>query len=72
MNSIPTHCAQCGARLHTHNITGWCSECKLIARNERLSGQPADTGAPVTHAEAVANVTAILGGCIVYTTEATT
>lgn len=63
---IPTDCAGCAAPLHRHNLTRLCSECKLIARNRRLSGQPADTANPVTPAEAIANVTTILGGRIIH------
>ncbi|BBY01041.1 hypothetical protein [Mycobacterium seoulense] len=63
---IPTQCVGCGAPLHAHNLTKLCAECKLIARNRRLSGQPADTANPVTHTEAVANVTTVLGGRIIH------
>ncbi len=55
-------CRECDAPLSLHNITGRCAECKLIARNARLSGQPADFTAAVTPDEAIRNVTAILGG----------
>ncbi len=63
---IPTHCAGCNAPLHAHNLTRLCAECKLIARNRRLSGQPTDTADPVTHDQALANITAILGGRIIH------
>lgn len=43
--------------------------CKLIARNERLSGQPADTAEPVSHTDAIGNVTAVLGGRPITTTK---
>ncbi len=63
---IPTQCAGCNAPLHPHNITRLCAECKLIARNRRLSRQPADTAEPVTHTPAIANIIAILGGRIIH------
>ncbi len=63
---IPTHCAGCNAELHAHNITRLCCECKLIARNRRLTGAPADTAEPVTPTEAIANIIAILGGRIIH------
>jgi hypothetical protein len=61
---IPTECAGCGAELQPHNITALCAECKLIARNARMSGKtpPADT---VTPAEALTNAAAVLGGRII-------
>ncbi len=32
------HCEGCGMRLlNQHDLTNWCAECKLIARNERLA-----------------------------------
>jgi hypothetical protein len=62
---IPIHCTECAAPLHAHNLTGSCAECKLIARNQHPSGEPADTGDPVTHAEAIANIEAVLGGRII-------
>ena len=65
---IPTECKNCAAPLGPHNITGWCAECKLIARNERLSGQPADTVEPVILADAIQHVVAILGGRIISDT----
>jgi hypothetical protein len=68
---IPTECTGCAAPLHRHNLTRLCAECKLIARNRRLSGQPADTADPVTYAEAIATVAAVLGAHIIYTCEAT-
>ena len=62
----PTECAGCAAPLHRHNLTGLCAECKLVARNRRLTGQPADTAAePVTYDEAITNITRILGGRII-------
>jgi hypothetical protein len=54
------HCELCGALLHCHNITSRCAECKLIARNARMSGQPADFTVHVTASEAVDNVLAAL------------
>jgi hypothetical protein len=66
MTHIATDCTGCTAPLHTHNITGLCAECKLCARNERLSGKPADTADPVNRAEAIANITAVLGGRIIH------
>jgi hypothetical protein len=32
-------CELCDAILNPHNITGLCSECKLIARNAKQSGE---------------------------------
>jgi hypothetical protein len=63
---IPVECAGCDATLHAHNLTRLCAECKLIACNRRITGQPADIADPVAHDEAVANVTKILGGRIIY------
>jgi hypothetical protein len=35
---IPTECTICSAELlNAHELTGLCLECKLIARNERLT-----------------------------------
>ena len=67
---IPTECAGCGAKVGRHNITRLCSECKLIARNRRLSAQPADTADPVTYGQAIDNITSGLGGRIIHTSEA--
>ena len=61
----PRYCAGCNAALNPHNITRLCAECKLVARNRRLTGQPVDTTEPVSHREAIAAVTAILGGRII-------
>jgi hypothetical protein len=61
---IPTECVGCSAPLRAHNITRLCAECKLVARNRRLAGQPADTANPVTYDDAIANITRILGGRI--------
>lgn len=58
---IATRCRQCGAELTAHNITSLCHECKLIARNARMSGRPADYGEPVTKVEAIDNIFDILG-----------
>jgi hypothetical protein len=58
---IPTECENCAAPLDRHNITGLCTECKLIARNARLSGR-SEHGEPVSLAQALENVAAILGG----------
>jgi hypothetical protein len=63
---IPNQCAGCAAQLHAHNLTRLCAECKLVARNRRLSGQPADTTASVTPEQAVATITAVLGGRIIH------
>jgi hypothetical protein len=52
-------CRDCGAPLSVHNITGLCRECRLIATNERLGQQP-DPAAPVSYADAIANITAVL------------
>jgi hypothetical protein len=57
---IPIHCTECAAPLHAHNLTGLCAECKLIARNERLSGKAANTD-QVTEAQAIANIAEALG-----------
>ena len=62
---IPTQCVGCGAPLHAHNLTRLCAECKLIARNRRLTGAPPDTTDPVTYQQAVATITAVLGGRII-------
>jgi hypothetical protein len=37
---------------------GLCAECKLIARNRRLSGQPVEVAEPITQADALANLAA--------------
>jgi hypothetical protein len=67
---ISTECVRCGAALHCHNLTRLCAECKLVARNRRLTGQPADTADPVAYHDAIANITTVLGGRIISTTEA--
>jgi hypothetical protein len=67
-SGIATECTQCGAPLQPHNLTGLCAECKLIARNRRLSGRPADVSDPVTKADAIANATAVLGVIFKYET----
>jgi hypothetical protein len=69
--AIPAACAGCAAPLGPHNITGLCAECKLIARNDRLSGQPADTAAPVTYDQARTNLAAILGARFLSHTDPT-
>jgi hypothetical protein len=61
----PTKCAGCAAPLHPHNLTRLCAECKLLARNRRLTVQPTDTTNPVTHDQAIATISAILGGRII-------
>jgi hypothetical protein len=66
---IPTHCAGCGAPLHAHNLTRLCSECKLIGRNRRLSGRPADTTDPVSYQEAINTITTVLGARVISTGE---
>jgi hypothetical protein len=66
MTGIPTECVACGAGLHPHNLTRLCSECKLIARNRRLTGQPADTTDPVPHGRAITTVLTVLGGRIIH------
>ena len=64
---IPNQCAGCATELHAHNLTRLCAECKLVARNHRLSGQPADTTASVTPEQAgIAALTAVLGGRIIH------
>jgi hypothetical protein len=67
---IRTECASCGTRLHAHNVTGLCAECKLIARRRRL-GQPTDTSDPVSHEDALTNLTTILRATIIATGVAT-
>lgn len=62
MTGVPTTCQVCDAPLAPRNITGLCAECKLVARNERLSGQPADTAEPAILADAIQHVAAFLGG----------
>jgi len=37
-------CEICAAPLGAHNITRLCAECKLVARNRRLSPTYDDTG----------------------------
>ena len=49
---IPTECVGCGAPLHPHNLTRLCAECKLVARNQRLTGQPVGISESVTEAQA--------------------
>ena len=66
---IPTECAGCGAPLHCHNLTRLCAECKLVARNRRLTGQPADTTNLVTYRQAITNVATVLGGRVIHTGE---
>lgn len=53
-------CANCGETLDRHNVTARCRECKLINRNERITGT---TGSrePVILADAIALVMAELG-----------
>ena len=58
---IPTECVGCGAPLHPHNLTRLCAECKLVARNQRLTGQPVGISEPITEAQALANVAEALG-----------
>jgi hypothetical protein len=65
-SGIATECTQCGASLEPHNLTGLCAQCKLIARNRRLSDRPADVSDPVTKADAIADVTVVLGGRIIW------
>ena len=64
--AIPAMCAGCAAPLHAHNLTRLCSECKLIARNRRLTGQPTDTADPVTPDQAIANAAAVLGARTIH------
>jgi hypothetical protein len=65
---IPTECAGCATPLHPHNLTALCAECKLVARNRRLSRHPADLSDPVTLADAITNATKVLGAHIINTT----
>ena len=58
---IPTECVGCSAPLHPHNLTRLCAECKLVARNQRLTGQPVGISESVTEAPALANVAEALG-----------
>jgi hypothetical protein len=66
-----TECADCGAKLKAHNVTGLCAECKLIARNRRLTGQPADISDPVSYDDAILNLATILGVRTIWTGAAT-
>lgn len=68
---IRTECAGCGARLHANNLTGLCAECKLIARNRRLIGQPTDTTNPIPYGRAITTITDLLGGRIIHAEEQT-
>ena len=61
---IPTQCDICSAKLGPHNLTGLCAECKLITRNKRMSPTYDDSG-QITYAEAIQNITTILGGRII-------
>lgn len=61
----PPECAECGGPLQPHNLTRLCAECKLAARNRRITGQPPDTAEPVSHDQAITNVQQILGGRII-------
>lgn len=60
-------CRDCETPLSQHNIVGLCRECRLIATNQRLTGQQ-HTADPVTHREAITNVGAVLGGHIIADT----
>ena len=62
-------CGLCDAILNPHNITGLCAECKLVARNERLSGRPEQSREPVVLADAIAIVMAELNATVIHTTE---
>ena len=57
---MPT-CRECDAALSQHNLVHLCRECRLIAHNERL-GQQSDIAEPVSHADAIKNVAAVLVG----------
>jgi hypothetical protein len=65
--TIPADCAGCGAQLQPHNLTRLCAECKLTARNRRLSGQPPDTTDPVSYKQALTTLTTLLGARIITT-----
>ena len=60
---MPT-CRECEATLSQHNLIRLCREYRLITTNARL-GQRSDTAEPVSHADALQNVTAVLGGRII-------
>jgi hypothetical protein len=51
-------CGECGEPLNRHNITGLCAECKLVARNARMSRTPVKSREPVVLADAIAAVMA--------------
>ena len=58
---IPTECVGCSTPLHPHNLTRLCAECKLVARNQRLTSQPVGISEPVTGAQPLANLAETLG-----------
>ena len=62
-------CGLCDAILNPHNITGLCAECKLVARNDRLSGRPEKSREPVVLADAIAIVMAELKATVINTTK---
>lgn len=51
----------CTHILNRHNVTGLCAECKLILRNERTSGAPADQTGFVTPIQAATVIAAVFG-----------
>jgi hypothetical protein len=65
---VSHYCEVCSAVLNPHNITGLCAECKLVARNERLSGKSEKSGEPVILADAIAIVAAELKSTVIHTT----
>jgi hypothetical protein len=56
-----SRCDMCGAPLRPHNLTRLCAECKLVARNQRLTVQPVGISESVTEAQALANLAEALG-----------
>ncbi|MCB9408089.1 hypothetical protein [Mycolicibacterium sp.] len=66
---MTARCEVCAAVLNRHNVTGLCAECKLVARNARLSGKPADSQEPMILADAIALVMAELTATVIHTTE---
>lgn len=55
----------------TDSITRTCSECRLIARNERMSGKR-ETGEPVSLFAAIELVRRELGGTVINDLGSTT
>jgi hypothetical protein len=73
-------CGICEAILNPHNVTGLCAECKLIARNARLTGTIGKTyddtinhlrsqRGPMVLGDAIALVLAELNATVIHTTK---